>query len=345
MVECRACNGKGREERTRKVPKYRDCPRCRASGRVENYRCGDCDGTGRVEYRGDEIYTVPCSVCTERGQVPCGTCKATGEVRCEVCRATGAVVCPTCSGRCWLVETKVIRQTLSAADRATAPTRPAAIPPDVFKQVRPNRDYARVGQIVSPDLAPFAAEFSLPESPDLADQVRELIRTAQQANAGARLARQQLVVYAAAAYQFAYEVDKKQYDCWVAGGGGELHAPVNPITDELEQMVRDAIEDENARRAALAVRDAREMAQDDDFCAAALDRVKDDVPDDTWKWSKTVWSEEKRNLVTIGAGIAGLGLLLLLIAVLTQHISLGLVGFIVGAVGGGIGLYGKTKPR
>jgi tRNA A-37 threonylcarbamoyl transferase component Bud32 len=345
MVGCSACKGKGREERTRKVRKYRDCPRCRGSGRIENYRCNDCDGTGRAEYRGDEVYTVPCAVCTERGKVPCETCRATGEVLCQVCRATGAVTCPTCQGRQRLVEVKVVKQTLWPVAQTTAPTRPGSMPAEVFQQLRPDRDYARVGQLVSRDLAPFGADFALAEQSELAEQVRGLLSAAQQANPGARLARQQVVVHAAQAYQFAYELEKKQYDCWVAGAAAEVYAPVNPITDELEQMVREAIEDDRPRAAAMAVRDAREMAQDDDFCAAALDRVKDDVPDDTWAWSKTVWSEEKRNTVTIGVGIAGVGLLLMLISLLTQHISFGLIGFLVAAVGGGIATYGKSKPR
>ena len=123
-----------------------------------------------------------------------------------------------------------------------------------------------------------------------------------------------------------------------------MHAPVNPVTDELEQMVREAAAGEG-RDAALTLADAREMARDDEFCAAALDRVRSEVPDDVWRWSKTVWSGEKRNAVFFGAAAAGVGLLAGIFGLAFSVWALFFIALLIGLTGGIVIWYGLTKLR
>lgn len=343
MAQCADCRGKGREERTRKVKRFRDCRRCRGAGRVGNSSCGECDGTGRAEFRDEEKYTVPCETCSERGRVPCRPCNAAGEVPCPTCRASGAVVCATCAGNRRLVEVWVVKQTLQVADQASAPTRPEAMPPEVFAQLGGGSLYAPVATVLSPELTPFGANLATAPS-ELTEGIRGLL-AAVPAVGRARLARQQLVVYAAAGYQFTYRARKREYQCWLTTADGPLFAPVNPVTDELEKLVRTAAAGDDPREAALAVRNAREMAADDDACAEALTRVKDEVPHGVWVWSKTVWTEEKRNTVLAGAGGAAVGFVLLVLGALTAVGFLAVVGLLALLGGGGAVWYGLSKPR
>lgn|GEM_PF-5694496 len=343
MVKCSNCNGRGREERTRRVRRYRDCPRCRGSGRVGELRCGKCDGTGRAEFQDEEVYTVPCEACVERGRVNCRACGATGEVPCQTCRTTGMVVCTTCMGKRQLVEVGVVKQKFWTADNVSATTQPS-MTPGIRNRLDTGRDYAQVASVQTPELAPFPIELPGAEMSELTELVRGLLFAALPQDTKARLVRQEVSLFAASAYQFSYRRKKKEYDCWIDPGEGALFAPINPITNELEQMVQEALKSESDRAIALAVRDAREMAEDDDFCAEALERVKSDVPKKIWTWSKTVMTEEKRNFYMLGGGLCAFGFLLLLLGLFTHIAVLGF-GVLVGLGGAGVIAYGSTKSR
>ncbi|HEY1187197.1 MAG TPA: protein kinase [Gemmata sp.] len=345
MAPCSTCRGKGREERVRKVKRFRDCRRCRGAGHTDNARCRECNGTGRAEFRDEERYTVPCGSCSERGHVPCRPCNATGAVACSICRSSGAVACKTCAGKRQLAEVWVVRQTFRAADQTGVPTQPELMPAEVFDLLQKGKTYAPVATVLSPELTPFGADLGPAAPSELTASVRALLAAAPAADRGGRLVRQRVVVHAAPGYQFTYRSRKKEYDCWLTSADGELFAPVNPVTDELERTVRAAAASDDKREAALVMRNAREMAEDDDTCAAALARVKGEVPDDVWAWSKAVWSEEKRNMVLAGAGGTAVGFVLLLLGALTSLVLLLVFGVLVVLVGGGAVAYGLAKSR
>ena len=101
--------------------------------------------------------------------------------------------------------------------------------------------------------------------------------------AGRRLAKQEVEITRADATHALYTHDGREYECWLLGKEPHLHAPSNPLTavmDELLDQVRSLAAEDERRQAGRVLRTCRAMGEADPHCARRLEEAKDTIPDD-----------------------------------------------------------------
>jgi hypothetical protein len=170
------------------------------------------------------------------------------------------------------------------------------------------------------------------------EAVPQLLSEAAQARqAGTRLVRQQLGLWRARVYDFHYDAFGKSYKVWFWGRGrATMYAPVNPVTDAMEETIAEALEQwetRPTRAAAQQLQDGLLMAKADRFCAEALARWEPRIPDDLSAKAKTVWSELKLILVTAGSAVLGMGAVLLNVGNATEAKPVAVTGGVLLFVG------------
>jgi serine/threonine protein kinase len=349
-IECGECRGSGSVRESHHEQRTRPCLHCadwavqRMLGLTQSPVCPRCRGSHVETYWEPQTRVAPCPRCGSRGTLACPQCLEAGEVGCPQCQARGHLTCQTCSGRGRLLEYLAVVQTFQ---RTASSARAAAhdLPPEVLSGLTA----ADFESVLVSEAAPF--DPSLTPTHGLAplrQTVADLLAGAARVlPAGQRLARQRLEVRRSVLHLFRYRCHGRDYDVWLWGREHKLHAPVNPVTTALDEIVTAALElwqEGQVRDAALRLQDAMLMARRDPTCREALQTQRPRIPAELWQRAEQVWSLPKLFGIVLGVGVLALIPLLWILTALTGVRSWGpqLVLLLLGV---GCLIYGRLQQR
>jgi len=274
-VACGRCGGSGRyREQVGTDTITENCTSCAPGG--SRFNCLWCKGTGQVHRQQPRHQVVVCTC--NFGKVQCSNCGGHGRVKCAGCGGRGVVGCGSCreSGKTVAFLAVVRTFTSSTASRVAG----EGVPTPAVKEMARAGTFHPAAELVTtgvPDVAD-------PESgnPALNRALVRLLRTASEGTpAGGRVACVRLAVGTSHALKVTYSHDGATYVLWLLGGEMTVLAPESPLTEAMGEKVREAVELWNGgqeRKAALALRDALDMAEQDADCRAAYDELSGDIP-------------------------------------------------------------------
>lgn len=334
---CAACSGTRMAREGRTVQKQRRCPGVplvapcvggRSRGGLMGVMdaacntvpdiCRVCNGTGVQIYDDVEYYPVPCAACAVQGVVCCQQCAGNGAVPCPNCGGQGRLACSTCQGHKRLVKyVAVVRSLEPKTAVSVVPTKGC---PEACQRELTDPEFKEVVRRAS-----FGSDLDLSLDGDTrlitaeVQAVRDGLRT--QGVDGSRPAGDRLQISRADVYRLDYSFNGVQFTAWFSGKDGPVHAPINPVTSSLTQLVEEALQawgDGQQDDAVLALKKALQMAKADAACARTLKPLKSCIPDDLMRrassFSFRFWyrhlSPGAKSAVTIGSAVALVSLLL-----------------------------------
>lgn len=312
-TECGRCGGDGyREVKTGTQQRWVKCGCCGGTGQwypdsygPKDHRCPECAGNGRVPKDEDVYQAVPCTCGT--GKVQCPTCGGHGKVRCPKCTGSGKLPCQSCkaNGRllsylCVVQSFEPINQTITAAC--------AAIEDQQISRMLQQSDYAPLFTLATTDI-PDALKLTSGAEQVRAGIVKAFDAAQARVSEENHLTRQRLQVSVASVLEVVYQHKDKDYTAWFIGKQLKAHAPVNPVTDALQQKVKEAVKTwkkGDQKDAVLILNEVTDMANADPHCHAAHEEVRDTIPTDLE--SGVRWHRLKPKLI-VGAIVGGVAVL------------------------------------
>ena len=329
LVSCLRCSGNGIiQVKTGTQQKWLTCGHCVGTGQnsYTNERCQFCAGRGLLPKDEDVYQAMPCPC--GNGRVRCYTCEGQTKLRCSKCSGSGKLTCTSCQGQGQMISYLCVVQTFEPNTQTiTAP----------FSGIK---DQTVSGMVQSSDHSPFLTltTTAYPTNLKLTKGFEKLRAAITQAFDAAyarvsgdnRMVRQRMQVGAASILEIVYQHEGKEYTAWFAGKQFRTYAPVNPVTDELKQMVQDAVEiwkKGDQKEAAVRLLEIEKMAKANPSCQAAYDQVRGTIPSDLE--AKARWIRRKPYLI---AGAVALGVFLVVAC-------LGMIGAIFR------GKDGRDKPN
>jgi phage FluMu protein Com len=300
---CGLCEGNGyRQVQTGTRTKTEVCP----CGGKSQFHCWQCNNTG-TRHREEPVYqAVPCTCGT--GRRKCSLCDGHRQIRCPKCTGSGKLPCTPCKATGQMLSYLAVVQSFEASSQTiTAPCTGI-------------KDQRISGMLQQTDYSPFVtlATTEVPDALKLssgAEQVRAGIIKAFDAAQSrisdeSRLMRQRLQVGMASILEVGYQHEGKSYTAWFVGKQFRVHAPVSPITDTLQRMVKEAVKTwrkGDSKEATLLLREVMDMAGADPHCNAAYEEVRDTIPADLE--SKARWVRWKPFII---AGAVAFGIIFLI---------------------------------
>lgn len=323
-VACPRCKGTGKEEcprcggtnvvreKVNEIEKKSNCDCSFTRGLFERdgrvYSCPKCNNIGYT-VRYEPVYaTRPCGACPHEGRITCQGCRGKGKVRCDPphgrCGGSGKLPCQTCQGSGHQVAYLAVVRTFTPGTAA----RTAAgegVPAQAARELAKAGGFGSICEVDSTE----ARERLTPGrgNPPLKRAVAHVIQAGAAGKPeGCRIARHRLVVAVAHALKVEYTHEKKAYTAWLLGEEMTVFAPSSPLTEAMAGKVREAVELWNGgqeRKAALALRDALDMAEKDTDCGAAYEEVQGEIPRKLRERGKTATTPTRwarKNLLLVG---------------------------------------------
>jgi hypothetical protein len=240
-----------------------------------------CDRKGGKYHSVTDYTPVECRRCGRRGVVLCSACGGSTQVPCGQCSGSGRLGCRGCGGSGKVVSfLAVVRNFTPGSATRTVPS--AKMQAGAARGLADLDGFRPLLDLPVPDV-------SDPVEPDGADAaLRDAIRKVfEKAQAGTpldgRIARQHLTLGVMHALKVRYAYDGKAYTAWLVGDRMQVIAPDSPATEAMQEKVREALalwKRGEERPAALAIREALDMAEKDADCMAAFDALRDSIPEE-----------------------------------------------------------------
>lgn len=232
---CKSCNGVGHTttSRTKTRMKYTSyaAPTSESYTEYTKHPCKSCGGKG----------SFTCETCNGKRVVSCNICKGSGELTCKTCGGSAKITCPTCAGAGQVM--KYIQLEHSYNDENDRRSKLYDSLEKLFPKLTDLVKALPGNKLFEENKSSFSENYFSNYS-YIAEHYNilfgETLRVVQESKGSIIIDQQQLQVYEIPVYEISYSYLQKDYSLLVCGNKHNVHAPISPISEFSDSLLKKA---------------------------------------------------------------------------------------------------------